>query len=478
MTWDPAFESAFYPRVVAMVGISAKAKQGSPGGSQFYNTYLEMGYRGRIYLVNSNAGEIMGQKAYPSVSAIPEHVDLVMITAPARAAPEILEDCIRAGARNVHLFTAGFEESGEEEGAQLGRKVREIAARGALNLVGPNSMGLYVPESRIGFMHTPSTQVGPVSFIFQSGGHSDWFVNHGPGYGIYFQKGVSFGNGAVMDSTDFLEYLSEDPKTKLICLYLEGVRNGRLLFELVKKISPVKPVLVWKGGLTPAGSRAASSHTGAIMGQVGAWQAFFAQSGAVQVNSLEEMADTAQTFLFLKPCAGNRVAVLGMGGGVSVYAADACGREGLEVPQLGVTTRAELSRFIPAAGGSTRNPVDCGSVFVDVSLMAREVELAAADPAVDMLVVMPHLNIARKAGPDQVEKMVRFLSDYAHNNPYGKPLVIVFHSFLDEEWENELRAGLKRELAQEGTAVYGSLSGAARALSRFTQYHRFLAGRT
>jgi acyl-CoA synthetase (NDP forming) len=476
MTWDPAFESAFYPEVVAMVGISAKARQGSPGGSQFYNTYLEMGYPGRIYLVNSNASEILGQKAYPSVSAIPEHVDLVMITAPARAVPEILEDCIRAGARNVHLFTAGFEESGEEEGVQLSLKVREIASRGRLNVVGPNGMGLYVPESRIGFMHTPSTQVGPVSFIFQSGGHSDWLVNHGPGYGIYFQKGISFGNGAVMDSTDFLEYLAGDPKTKLICLYLEGVKNGRRLFELTRKISPNKPVLVWKGGLTPAGSRAASSHTGALMGQAGAWQAFFAQSGAVQVNSLEEMAETAQTFLCLKPTRGKRVAVLGMGGGVSVYAADACAREGLEVPQLSEATRGELSKFISAAGGSTRNPVDCGSVFVDVSLMEREVELAAADPAVDMLIVMPHLNIARKAGPDQIEKMVRFLSSFAHSNSFGKPLVIFFHSFLDEAWENEMRARLKVQLAQEGTAVYGSLSGAARALSRFSRYHRFLAG--
>jgi acyl-CoA synthetase (NDP forming) len=473
MTWNPAFESAFHPKVVAMVGISSKARLGSPGGSQFYNTYQKLGFEGKIYLVNSNATEILGQKAYPSVSSIPEPVDLVLITAPSKAIPEILEDCISANAKNIHLFTAGFEESGEEEGRILGERIKEIAKKGELRIVGPNCMGLYVPSARIGFMHPPSPISGPVSFVFQSGGHSDWFVNHGPDYGIYFNKGISFGNGYVLDSTDFLEYLSTDPETKLICLYLEGVKDGRRLFQLIKKTNPQKPVLLWKGGMTVAGSRASASHTGSMMGQSAVWQALYSQTGAVPVSSLEEMAETTMTFLFLKPARGKRVAVLGMGGGVSVYAADACSREGLEVPLLSQSTQTELKKFISAAGSSTRNPVDCGTIFVDVSLMAREVELVAADPAIDMLILMPHLNIAQKAGPDQVNKLMNYLTDFAKNNAYQKPVVIVFHSFINEPWENELRARLKIELAQKGLAVYNSLSGASRALFRFSAYHAF-----
>jgi acyl-CoA synthetase (NDP forming) len=477
MTWDPAFESAFHPKVVAMVGISAKAKIGSPGGSQFYHTYQKLGFAGKIYLVNSNATEILGQKAYPSVSAIPEPVDLVLITAPSKAIPEILEDCIAANAKNVHLFTAGFEESGEEEGKLLGEKIKVIAKKGGLRMVGPNCMGLYVPSARIGFMHPPSPISGPVSFVFQSGGHSDWFVNHGPDYGIYFNKGVSFGNAYILDSTDFLEYLSTDPETKTICMYLEGVKDGRKLFSLLQKTVPQKPVILWKGGLTAAGSRAAASHTGSMMGTTAVWQGLYSQTGAVPVTSLEEMSEAAMTFNFLKPVAGKRVAVLGMGGGVSVYAADACSREGLDVPALSQITQAELKKFIAAAGSSTRNPVDCGSIFGDTSIMAREIELVAADPVIDMLIVMPHLNIAQKAGPEQINKLMDYLTDFARNNRFNKPVVIVFHSFINDAWENDLRAKLKVDLAQKGVAVYASLSGAARALGRFAAYHSFLRDR-
>ena len=472
MVWDPAFESAFHPKVVAIVGISAKASLNSPGGTRFLNTYQKMGFTGKIYLVNVNATEILGYKTYPSVSAIPEPVDLVIITAPAKAIPEILGDCIAANAKNVHLFTAGFEETGVEEAKELGKRVREIALSGGIRMLGPNCMGLYVPEGRIGYMHVPPLKSGPVSYVFQSGGHSDWFSQHGPNYGIYFSKGISYGNGYVLDSPDFLEYLAADPETKIICLYLEGVRDGQRLLRLVRETNPKKPVIIWKGGLTEAGSRAASSHTGSLVGQTAIWQALFTQTGAVQVSSPEEMAEAAMTFLYVKKPAGKRVGVIGMGGGVSVFAADACGREGLELPSLSQSTRDELRKFIPEAGGSTKNPVDCGTVFVDISLLVREMDLVAADPSIDIVILMPHLNLARNIGPEQVDKLVKHMTDFALHNPYGKPVVIVFYSFINEDWENELCAKLKIELPQKGIAVYSSLSGAARALARFCWYHR------
>jgi acyl-CoA synthetase (NDP forming) len=214
-----------------------------------------------------------------------------------------------------------------------------------------------------------------------------------------------------------------------------------------------------------------------MMGQTEVWKALYAQTGAVPVTSLEEMAEITQAFLFLKPTQGKRAAVLGMGGGGSVHAADACVREGLEVPVLSKTTQTELKKFIPVTGGSVRNPLDCGPVQVDSSLMARGMELLAADPSVDLLVCMPHLNITLEAGAEQVEKLVNFLSDFARNNPYRKPVVIVFNSFVDEPWENKLRVRLANELAREGVAVYESLTAAARALACFTGYHRFISRR-
>jgi acyl-CoA synthetase (NDP forming) len=438
----------------------------------FVQSHEELGFPGRIYIVNPKATEILGRKAYPTVTSIPEAVDLVIVAVPAQALPGVLEDCIAANAKNIHIFTAGFEETGEKEARELGERVREIARRGGLRIIGPNCMGLYVPRAGIGTFNRLPKQSGPVSFLSQSGGHCNWFGHYGPNYGVYFSKVISFGNAYVLDSTDFLEYLSVDPETRIICMYLEGVKDGRKLLMQIREINPVKPVILWKGGLTDPGARAVVSHTAALTGQKPLWHGFFAQTGAVPVNSLEEMAETAMTFLYAKPPQGKRVAVLGLGGGTSVSAADVCGREGLEVPTLNQGTQNELKKFIPLAGSSIKNPLDTRSVFQDASLVMRTMELIAADPSIDMLIIMPHLDMTRDAGADQVDKLVNCLCDFAISNPYSKPAVIVFHSFANDPWESELRSRLKVELPQKGVAVYNSLTGASRSLARFSEYHR------
>lgn len=317
----------------------------------------------------------MGYKAHPTISSIPEPVDLVITAVPARTLPAVLEDCIKADAKNIHAFTAGFEETGEEEGIALGRKVREIAERGGLRLIGPNCMGLYVPSSGIGTFDQLPKKSGPVCFLSQSGGHCNWYAHYGPNYGVNFSKVISFGNAYVLDSTDFLEYLDTDSDTKIICMYLEGIKDGGKLLRQVREINKVKPIIIWKAGLTDYGSRAVAAHTASLAGQEAVWRGFFAQTGAVPVLSLEEMAEMAMSFLYMKPPKGKRVAVLGLGGGTSVAAADTCGREGLDVPPLSQHTQNELKKFIRLAGASIRNPLDTGLVFRDVSTLAREMEL-------------------------------------------------------------------------------------------------------
>jgi acyl-CoA synthetase (NDP forming) len=476
MAWDPALEAAFNPMVVAIVGVSAHARRGSTrffGGANFINSFEQLGFRGRIYPVNPKATELMGLKTYPNVSSIPEHVDLVVVSVPAPALPEVLEDCAKANAKNIHVFTAGFEETGEEEGIALGRRVREIAQRCGLRIIGPNCMGLYVPEAGIGTFDQLPKESGPVSFLSQSGGHCNWFTHYGPNYGIYFSKTISFGNAAVLDSTDYLEYLAVDPETRIICMYLEGVKDGAKLMKQVKQINKTKPVILWKAGLTESGSKAVASHTASLAGQEAVWRGFFAQTGAVPVFSLEEMAEATMTFLYVKPPHGKRVAVLVLGGGSSVASADTCSREGLEVPTLTPETQAELKKFISLAGASIRNPLDTGLVFRDMSLLKRELDLVAADPLIDMLIVRPHLDMVRAAGSNQVEQLITYLSDFCRDNPYDKPTVLVFHSFSNEPWERELRTKLQVELPQKGVAVYSSLTGASRALARFYEYHRF-----
>jgi acyl-CoA synthetase (NDP forming) len=475
MAWNVELETAFHPNVVAVVGVASDAKREAPsvlGGAAFIRAYEQLGFPGRIYIVNPGATEILGYEAYPSVSSIPEPPDLVIIAVPAKFVPDILEDCIASNARNIHILTAGFEETGDEVAKELGRRVREAALRGGLRIIGPNCMGLYVPAAGIGFFDRLPKKSGPVSFISQSGGHCNWYLHNGPNYGIYFSKAISFGNAYVLDSTDFLEYLSADPETKVICMYLEGVKDGGKLLRQVQEINRMKPVIFWKAGLTASGSRAVASHTASLAGQQEIWRGFFSQTGAVPVYSLEEMAETTMSFLYVQPPKGKRVAVIGAGGGTSVAAADACSTEGLDVPPLSQSTQNELRKFIPLAGASIRNPLDTGLVFRDVSLLVKEVEIVAADPGIDMLIIMPHLDMALRIGHDQVDKMISYLGEFTRTNRFGKPAVIVFHSFANDPSESELRARLRVELPNKGVAVYGTLAGASRALARLYEHSR------
>ncbi len=481
MTWDPELERAFHPEVVAVVGVGADAKRDTPfilGGAGYIKAYEELGYSGRIYLVHPQASEILGYKAFPSVSSLPERPDLVILAVPAKAAPEILEDCITAKAKNIHMLTAGFEETGEENAEALGRKIREIALRGGLRIIGPNCMGLYVPAAGIGFFDRLSKKNGPVSFLSQSGGHCNWFTHNAPNYGIYFSKVISFGNGYVLDSTDFLEYLAVDPETKIICLYLEGVKDGGKLLRQIRNINRTKPVIFWKAGLTPSGSRAVASHTASLAGQGAIWRGFFAQTGAVAVHSLEEIAETTMAFLCLPLPKGKRAAVIGAGGGTSVAAADLCSTEELEVPSLTMVTQSELKKFLPTAGFSIKNPLDTSLVFRDVSLLRKAMEIVAADSNIDLLIIMPHLDFVYRFGSDQVERMLSDLYSFMKSNRSGKPIAVVFHSFANDPLEAEMRSKLRIDLSNKGVPVFNTLAGASRALARLHEYSRFQSNTT
>ena len=233
-----------------------------------------------------------------------------------------LKDCAASGSKNVHIFSSGFKETGEPEGLRLQGQIEKIAAEGKLNVIGPNCMGLYVPKSRIVTWVAPPEESGPIAFITQSGGHAQDFTNYASThFGLYFSKVISYGNALTMDSTDFLEYLSHDEETKVIAMYLEGVKNGRKLLDLMTRINRKKPILLLKAGLTESGARAVSSHTGSMAGGEKIWNAVFKQSGAVRVSSLEEMANVAAAFINCGKSEGRRVAVIGTGGGIGVAAA-------------------------------------------------------------------------------------------------------------------------------------------------------------
>ena len=487
MAWDPEFEIAFKPTTIAVVG----AQRDPPPWGDFVANLQNAGYRGRVYPVNPKVGdgEIRGLKAYPDLASVPEPIDLVIVTVPAAAVPLVLEDCITANAKNIHIFTAGFGETGEEKGLALEQQIEEIARRGELRVLGPNCMGLHVPAAGITTWETFTPKPGPVAFISQSGGHCGVFTGDGARYGIYFSKVVSFGNALFFDSTDFLEYLANDPETGIICMYLEGVRDGKKLTELVREINKTKPVIVWKGGLTDWGAKAAASHTGSIAGNKEIWEAFYRQTGAVRVDTMEELYDVTMTFSCLSPLRGRRVALMGAGGGNSVAGADVCAREGLELPTMTEKTLKELRNFIPPEGTFITNPLDIGVVLRDISLLLRSLEPISADPLIDSIIfVLPvqlvfgGMNLSVLGSVDQpairaeIDKQVGVLLDsiikFNSENVHQKPLIMTLQSGIGPLLPGG-RARVQQELIRAKIPVYLDLQRASRALARFIQYHEY-----
>jgi len=316
------------------------------------------GYDGKIYPVNPRAKEISGLTAYPTVRDIPGEVDYAIFNIPARLAPRVMQDCAVKHVKVAHIYTAGFSETGKEEGKALQEQVVSEARAGGVRVIGPNCMGIYYPAAGLTFNPAFSREPGNVAFISQTGAGATRFVSLANSRGIHFSKVVSYGNAVDLDISDFLEYLIDDAETEIVTCYIEGVRDGRRFIEMVRKCMAVKPVIIMKAGLTESGAGAAASHTSSLAGSKTTWDAFFRQTGAIRVDTLEEIADLVPALQYLKTPNGRRVGIVGRGGGIGVIATDTCDNAGLKVPSFHPETRNRLEEVIPEAGAGARNPVD------------------------------------------------------------------------------------------------------------------------
>jgi len=475
-------DTLFYPKSTAVIGASTSEMK---FGSRFLQALIDFGYRGRIYPVNPKGSEILGLKVYPTVSAIPEPVDHAHIMVPARLVPQALRDCLAKGVKGAQVFTSGFTETGEEEGKRLEQEMTALAKQG-LRIIGPNCFGVYCPEGGLTLLPGGefSRESGPVAFVTQSGGHAVEFGRLAKGMDIRFSKMVSYGNACDVNESDLLEYLARDDKTRIVTMYLEGPREGRRFLRLVGEVSRKKPVIIWKAGLTDAGARAVHSHTASLAGEEAIWEAVFRQTAALRVGNLEEMADATVAFLNLPPTTGRRVGILGGGGGISVAAADACDRVGLEIPPLSRDDQERLRGILPPAGTAFRNPVDIGAPIVLPSVFARVLEVVAAAENVDTIIAtqaMYHV-LAGTLGPVGEER--RAFIDALMEAPqrvrdrFGKPVVIVLPIGSDEVDKIDAERG-RREIRdtylKAGIPSYPSLERAVRAVAHVVRYYEKVA---
>jgi len=462
------FERMFHPKSIAIVGISRTYS--GLGGQLFLKNVQRAEFPGKIYLIHPTAGEISGRKAYPSISALPEAVDLAFVCVPAQFVPPVLEECSHKGVHNIHILSSGFKELGTPEGIGLEEEVRRVSIQSGLKVIGPNCMGPYVPKSRLMLWGQIPATAGSMAFLSQSGTLTQRISEHGHFTGMGISKAVSFGNAAVLDSPDYLEYLAEDEETGVIGLYLESVRDGRRFLEVARRVNRKKPMVLWKGGETSSGAGAVASHTGTLAGEDRVWENGLRQAGITRARSLEEVVGTAMAFSYLPPPKGRRLFILGGGGGNSVYYADICMRAGLQVPPLTGDTRDKISGMVPSVGSFARNPVDAWRAFYDPEYMSRMLEIVFEDPALDMILLdrlIPRMTYASPEEKDTSQITIQYLRENRHR----KPLVAVVDGAGEDPYLAGESAGLRQRYCRAGIPAYPSLPLAAQALARVTAYY-------
>jgi len=356
----PELERLFSPSSIAVVGAS---KDESKSGGQFLKSLIDRGFKGTLYPVNPRESEIMGLTNYHSILDVPGEVELAILTVPARTVPQVMAECSQKRVRFAVVHSAGFSELGAE-GKELEETMLKLASEGGTRIIGPNCMGIYSPKAHINTIAPaaiPEDEIGSVALIGQSGWLTQSMIPIGYQRGIRFSKVVSIGNQSDLTIEDMLEYLADDADTRVIALYVEGVKQGRRFLQLAKKISEHKPIVAWKAGRTSAGVRAAASHTGSLAGNNVVFDVALKQGGIAVARNLDELIDLTVGFTCPVLPQGNKVGVLVEAGGEGVACADAAESLGLELSPLSKPTQEKLADslkgLIPPFSIPT-NPVD------------------------------------------------------------------------------------------------------------------------
>jgi acyl-CoA synthetase (NDP forming) len=374
----------FLPKSVAHVGASQKS---APGRFNFTRFLQFMKYEGRIYPVNPKYTELLDLPCYPDLASVPAEIDVAILAVPAHLCAEALRNVPPNKIKFVIIHTSGFGEINKRDmEAELLRLAREKGFR----IVGPNCMGVYSRQGRTGFWREHWEIVdrpGAVGFISQSGGHAVNVILAGMDSGINYNKVLSLGNQIDVSISEVLSYMGDDNTISVAGVYVESVKDGRLFLETVKQVSRRKPVLVWKGGITPAGKSAAATHTGAIAGNDQIFISAMRQAGAIMVPDLHQ---TLRLMRLLQPqfkLPGPRLAVFSPGGGNSVSISDIfSAQSGITLPRLAAETQQKLRALLPEENVDVKNPIDPGAV--GMMRLNQLVETVGADSQIDTIIVL------------------------------------------------------------------------------------------
>jgi acyl-CoA synthetase (NDP forming) len=430
----------------------------------------------RIYAVNPSHPVVQGMTTYKSVLDIPDEVELAVIAVPAIRVPQIVRDCVRKSIKAAVVISGGFAET-DEAGIELQREIVNTAREGGLRFVGPNTMGHannHGHFSILGF--TGKVFTGPVSFAAQSGNMGSRIMQLGNSQGVGFSKFVCTGNEATVRLEDYLEFFAHDDDTKAIVFYIEGLREARRFLKLAKETTRRKPIVVMKSGSTKGAMQAARSHTGALAGSDEVYSAAFKQAGVIRAETEDEVADVLAGLVKQPLPRGKRVAILTMGGGYGVVAAEACERDGLQMASLSTATISKLDSMLPARWPHG-NPVDlAGMDTMGDSTVMQCLEALLEDEGVDALISLvgltrstmmpPGLRAPEKSVTEARDQKLREMSERAMR--LGKTVLSVGHVpalMPDSQSEGGETTGF---------AMFSGPQRAARVLRHMLWYRQYL----
>jgi len=463
----------FAPDSVAVIGAT-----NIPGtwGFGTMRHLLESANR-NIYPVNPSISEVLGIPTYDTVADIPGPIDLAVIVVPALQVPAVLQGCVQKGVRAAVIISAGFAETGEQ-GYDLERQIVGIARSGGIRFIGPNCMGHADTSSRLCTLAwSDGITAGPVGVISQSGNYGGQIMRAGMVLGIGFSKFISTGNEADLHLEDYLEYLAQDRDTGVITAYIEGLREGRRFFQIAKRTTIRKPIIVIKAGGTRESARAAMSHSGALSGSDAVCDAAFRQAGVIRAHDDEELCDILTALLNQPLPKNNRIGIFTIGGGLGVMAAQDCEQEGLRVTPLSPSTMEKLNVYLPSRW-SHGNPVDtAGMVAANRDLLFSSLLALIEDENMDaVLFLVPMIfNPERLSGSFSLNgkeavafqemQKEKFVMVRERAKECGKPLFVV-SSVIDEEASSFL--------LKEGIPIYHNPRRAAKVLRQLVWYSHYL----
>ncbi len=445
------------PGSIAVVGVSRRRDS---VGQAIFSNILHSGYRGMVYPVNPNAESILGVRTFASVGEIPDKVDLAVVVVPSQVVPGVVEDCGRKRVKGMIIISAGFKEVGPR-GLMLEERVKAIASKYGISLLGPNCLGVINTDPAISMNASFATTMpkeGNISFITQSGALCTAVLDYARGEGIGFSKFISMGNKADITENDLLLALADDPGTDVILMYLEDIFDEREFIRIAREITGEapkrKPIIAVKAGRTLPGVAAAQSHTGALAGADQVYDAIFAQCGVLRVTSVEELFKCALAFATQPLPKGDRAAIVTNAGGPGTMATDACIRHGMQMATFQKNTHLRLKEGLPG-NASVQNPVDLvGDAQHDRYQLALSATLA--DRGVDGVIV-----ILTPQFMTDIEEIARTI--YREASRYRKPVLACFMGIVDVSKGVEI-------LRAHGIPHYTFPEATARALGSMNRY--------